>query len=187
MSSRNRRFFDDVDDDDDAAGQLKGWSRSRQANGTIHRDRRNGVSRDPLSEVRELVEDDWRETLDENFHPITLALDMLDTSSLGRAKELDKFKRANQQIEQALQSTVNEHYQGFNSSIGTYGQVTGAIDLSQQMVRSTRNALLRAKVQLSSKRADLLEMSAKSSQYQGMIKLLRQVCVDFFEYCICAF
>lgn len=172
MSSRNRRFFDDDDDDDE---QLSGWTRNRRSNGAPARDRRNGVSRDPLSEVRAIVEDEWRETLDDNFHPITLALDMLDTSSLGRAKELENFKKTNQQIETALQSTVNEHYQGFNSSVGTYGQITGSIGECQKQVRGTRDALLRAKVQLSTKRDDLLEMSAKSQQFQSMITFLRQM------------
>lgn len=171
MSRNHRRIFDDDDEGEDV-----GWTRSsRKANGTISRSRRNGVSRDPLAEVREVVEDDWRETLDDNFHPISLALDMLDRTSLGRAKDLNKFKETNQMIEQALQSTVNEHYQGFNASVGTYRQIAGSISQSQKQVRTTKAALMRAKVQLSSKRMDLLEMSARSTQYQEILKLLRDM------------
>lgn len=168
--SRTRRIFDDEDDDG-----IGGWSRNRKTSEATARNRRNGLSHDPLAEVRATVEDDWRETLDDNFHPITLALDMMDSSSLGRAKDLNKFKQTNQQIEQALQSTVNEHYQGFNSSVGTYGQLSDSIRISQKKVNSTKDALLRAKVQLSSKRLDLLDMSARTHQYQDMIRLLREV------------
>lgn len=168
--NRNRRYLDDDDSDDGDSG---GWKRAPSSTTNRTVPRRNGVSRDPLAEIRAIVEDDWRETLDDNFHPITLALDMLDTSSLGRHRELGKFKKTNQLIEQALQSTVNEHYQGFNSSIGTYGQVTGSIKQSQRQIISTKESLLRAKVQLSVKRSDLLDMSTKSQQYKDIIKLLR--------------
>lgn len=172
MSRHNRRIFDDDDDDDGA-----GWTRSNstRANGLSNRPRRNGTSHDPLTRVREVVEDNWRETLDDNFHPITLALDMLDGSSLGRAKDLNQFKETNKMIEQALQSTVNEHYQGFNASVGTYRQITGSIGQAQRQVRSTKSALLRAKVQLSSKRTDLMDMSVRSTQYQDMLKLLHDM------------
>lgn len=166
--SRGRRYLDnDLDDLDD------GWNRSATNGRGVPR--RNGVSRDPLAEVKAIVEEDWRETISEDFHPITLALDMLDKSSLGRHRELSKFKRTNEAIEQALQSTVNEHYQGFNSSIGTYGQISGSIAQSQRQIRTTKESLLRAKVQLSIRRDDLLDMTAKSQQYQDMLKLLRTV------------
>ena len=174
---RSRRFFDDDDDDDrDDMGSdnVRAWTR-RKNEVPISRDRRNGVSREPLAEVREIVEQDWREMLDENFHPITLALDMLDKSSLGRAKDLPNFREVNRQIEQALQSTVNEHYQGFNSSVGIYGQVTGSIRHSQRQVGTAKDALLRAKVQLSSKRSDLADMTKRSTHYHDTIKLLRDV------------
>lgn len=179
MNRQNRRIFDDDDDDDEEDDVA--WTRSnttRRANGLGVRVRRNGTSQDPLTHVREIVEDDWRETLDDNFHPVTLALDMLDTSSLGRAKDLSNFRETNAIIERALQSTVNEHYQGFNASIGTYRQITGSISHSQKQVDKTKAALLKAKVQLSSKRTDLLEMSARSTQYQDMLKLLYDMYVS---------
>ncbi|ORY80018.1 Sec8 exocyst complex component-specific domain-domain-containing protein [Protomyces lactucae-debilis] len=165
-----------LDDDDDEEEDDHNW-RSLSRNATTV-NRRNGVSKttnDTLGEIRGIIQSEWAETLQPDFRPIGLALDMVDTSSLGRRRDLERFRRTNQDIERALQSTVNEHYQGFNSSIGTYGQVTGAIATSQRQVGATRDALHRAKAQLSTHRDDLLDLSERSRQYNDMISLLKDI------------
>ena len=39
--------------------------------------------------------------------PVKVALDLMDTSSLGRAHMYDSFKYTHQELQQALQSIVN--------------------------------------------------------------------------------
>jgi exocyst complex component 4 len=173
MSFPRRTFLDD--DEDEEEEEDHNW---RSLGRNLTTTRRNGVSKttnDSLGEIRAIIQDEWAETLQPDFRPIGLALDMVDTSSLGRRRDLERFKRTNQDIERALQSTVNEHYQGFNSSIGTYGQVTSSIAASQKQVGATRDALHRAKAQLSTQRADLLDLSERSQQYNDMIALLKDM------------
>ena len=122
-----------------------------------------------------MIQSEWRDTTSDDYHPITLALDMLDRSSLGRHNDLRHFQQTNEMIEQALQSTVNEHYQGFNTSIGFYGQFSASVTHSQEKLLNTKEALARAKIQLSVKRGDLVEMSNKSQHFKNVIKLLKDV------------
>ena len=142
--------------------------------------RRNGLSRtsaDTLSDIRSLVKGDYPEALSDSFQPITLALEMLDTSSLGRHRELDKFKAINHEIEQALRSTVNEHFQGFNSSVGTHTFMVAAVERCQKNVTTTRDMLLRAKAQLSIQRTDLLDLNQRSRQLNEVLQVLKDMYV----------
>lgn len=140
--------------------------------------RRNGLSRssaDTLTDIRNLVKGDYPEALTEAFQPITLALEMLDTSSLGRHRELDKFRAINREIEQTLQGTVNEHFQGFNSSIGTHTYMVASVERCQKSVTSTRDMLLRAKAQLSIQRSDLLELTHRAKQLNEVLQILKDM------------
>ncbi len=104
-----------------------------------------------------------------------MALELLDSSSIGRQKDYERFKVMNSRIESALQTTVKQHYQEFNSSLGTYGTITQSINTSHTYVQMMRELLLQSRSDLSSKRTDLRGMSHKSQQDQEILKILKLV------------
>ncbi|KAJ2636739.1 exocyst subunit, partial [Coemansia sp. RSA 1287] len=53
-----------------------------------------------------------------DFNPVQLALQMMDTSSLG--KSYDEFHESYERLNMSLDGIVDEYYAGFNDSILTF-------------------------------------------------------------------
>ncbi|CAG8438987.1 8342_t:CDS:10 [Ambispora gerdemannii] len=128
-----------------------------------------------------------------------LALSLLDASSLGRGHDIAEFSRTMDSLNRALQYIVNgkqllyifhfdwmipntlnyhifsDYYQGFNSSIGTFGGVMQNIGDSQDRVREIKSQLKECKQALLSKRADLLQLWFRSQQYKEMLRILDSI------------
>lgn len=107
--------------------------------------------------------------------PVKVALQLMDHSSLGLADQQDQFQRVHAQLQSALRSVVNDHHQGFNSSIGTFHQIQASIQASQQRVRDLRLALLDAKSNLGTARPELHAYATTSQEYDKMLVLLSQI------------
>ncbi|CDS07546.1 hypothetical protein LRAMOSA01495 [Lichtheimia ramosa] len=121
------------------------------------------------------IHDGWDFMLKEDFDPVTLALALMDDSSVGKKKDYQTFRRMLRDLDVALESIVDEYYKGFNNSIGTFGGVLQHINDSQERVAEMKENLRRCKAELLEKRTDLLNMWNKSEQHKEMLNLLESI------------
>ncbi|CAG8608081.1 1861_t:CDS:10 [Dentiscutata erythropus] len=144
------------------------WKNSYSQNTQI-----NSVPVDSFREMEAVmrqINEKWDFMNSENFNPVSLALQLLDDSSLG--KDYKAFQQTKASLDRALQFIVNDYYHGFNSSIGTFGGVMKNIGDSQERVREMKSQLKACKEALLSKRSDLLQLWFRSQQYKEMIRIL---------------
>lgn len=107
--------------------------------------------------------------------PVQVALQLMDSSSLGRADQYDQFQETNEQLQRSLKAIVNEHHQGFNSSIGTFHKIQSSIQASQARVRTLKDSLAQSKGSLSTSRPELKGLAATSQSYDEMLHALSQI------------
>lgn len=107
--------------------------------------------------------------------PVQVALQLMDSSSLGRAHQYGQFQDTHKQLRRALKAIVNEHHQGFNSSIGTFHTIQNSIQASQSRLRSLKDSLEQAKIGLSSTKPELKGLAATSHSYDEMLQVLSQI------------
>lgn len=107
--------------------------------------------------------------------PIKVALQLMDSSSLGLSDQYDQFQEVHEQLQNALKVIVNEHHQGFNSSIGTFHKIQAAIHSSQQRVRTLRAGLVQAKGNLATTKPELQALAKDSQGYDQMLQVLGMI------------
>ncbi|KAI9491703.1 Sec8 exocyst complex component-specific domain-containing protein [Zychaea mexicana] len=133
---------------------------------------------DNFSEIEAVLQEihnGWDFMLDDNFDPVTLALALMDDSSVGKEKDYKTFRRMLRNLDTALEAIVDDYYKGFNNSIGTFGGVLQHINDSQDRVAQMKNSLRKCKGELLEKRTDLLNMWHKSEQHKEMLNLLETI------------
>ncbi|KAF9388690.1 hypothetical protein CPB97_000635 [Podila verticillata] len=133
----------------------------------------NPVSNPSNIDIRDLLNEEWEFMTKPDFNPVSLALELMDGSSLGRDYEM--FTLILRNIERALKDVVDGSYQGFNASIGTYGGVIDSIVDSQSRVKELRMDLKNSKESLRLRHADLVQLYNKSQQYKDMIEMLDEI------------
>ena len=111
----------------------------------------------------------------DNCVPVKVALQLMDQSSLGLADQYNQFRDTHQQLQNALKSIVNEHHQGFNSSIGTFHQIQASILASQTRVRTLKLSLVQAKGSLRTTRPELKAFATSSQSYDQMLQTLAYI------------
>lgn len=111
----------------------------------------------------------------EDCVPVQVALQLMDNSSLGRAHQYGQFQETHEQLQRALKAIVNEHHQGFNSSIGTFHKIQSSIQTSQARLRALKETLGQAKVGLSWTRPELKGLASTSQSYDEMLQVLSQI------------
>lgn len=107
--------------------------------------------------------------------PVQVALQLMDDSSVGRAHQYKQFQETHMQLQRALKAIVNEHHQGFNSSIGTFHKIQASIQSSQVRLRGLKESLAEAKTGLSSTRPELKGLASTSHRYDDMLQVLHQI------------
>ena len=107
--------------------------------------------------------------------PVKVALQLNDSSSLGLMDQYDQFQETHEQLQNALKVIVNEHHQGFNSSIGTFHKIQAAIYASQHRVRTLKAGLIAAKGSLASTRPELKSFAQTSQEYDHMLSVLATI------------
>ncbi|ORY92249.1 hypothetical protein BCR43DRAFT_508347 [Syncephalastrum racemosum] len=112
-----------------------------------------------LQAVLDEINHDWSFMLEEDFDPVTLALALMDDSSVGKGKDYRSFQRVLHDLDLALKSIVDE-YQWLDS---------------QQRVAQMKANLRKCKGELLEKRTDLLSMWFKSEQHKEMLGLLEAI------------
>ncbi|KAI9791967.1 MAG: hypothetical protein M1816_003236 [Peltula sp. TS41687] len=132
----------------------------------------NGLS---LQDVLHYIQREWSFMTEDNCVPVQVALQLMDSSSLGRAHQSDQFQETHKQLQKALRGIVNEYHQGFNSSMATFHNIQSGIHNSQNRVRSLRDGLALAQSSLSSPQPELKGLAASSQEYEDMLKILNQI------------
>ncbi|KAF6819723.1 Sec8 exocyst complex component specific domain-containing protein [Colletotrichum sojae] len=128
-----------------------------------------------IVQVLEHIKAEWPAMCQTDCVPVQLALQLLDTSSVGRAHEYRKFQETHTYLQDSLKGIVHEHHQGFNSSIGTFHKIQGSIQASQKKVRTLKEALLTSKVSLCTSDPDLKKLSAASQAYDELLTTLNEL------------
>ncbi|KAK4894962.1 exocyst subunit [Elasticomyces elasticus] len=130
---------------------------------------------DQVDEILRYISQHWSFMTSSTCCPIKTALQLMDPSSLGLADQYTQFQDVHTQLQNALKVIVNEHHQGFNSSIGTFHKIQTAIHSSQHRVRTLRAGLVQAKSSLSTARPELRAYATSSQSYEGMLAVLGQI------------
>ncbi len=125
-----------------------------------------------LDDVLRYIHQDWDFMTEENCIPVQVALQLMDSSSLGRADQYGQFKETHEQLQKSLKAIVNEHHQGFNSSIGTFHKIQSSIQNSQNRIRTLRESLVLAKSSLSTTKPELRGLATSSQGYDEMLQTL---------------
>ncbi|CAI2168626.1 9696_t:CDS:10 [Funneliformis geosporum] len=155
----------------DGGYEVRGTANAKEQNRSVKND-----SFLEMEAAMRQIKAKWEFMTSEEFNPVPLALELLDGSSLGKDYRL--FKQMKGQLDKALQYIVNDYYQGFNSSIGTFGGVMQNIGDSQERVKEMKSQLKTCKEMLMSKRSDLLQLWFRSQQYKEMIQKLEVLLRD---------
>jgi exocyst complex component 4 len=130
-----------------------------------------------IEEVLSYIKRDWDFMTEEKCVPVQVALQLMDNSSLGLASRYPQFRDIHQQLQNALRAIVNEHHQGFNSSIGTFHNIQNAIQTSQQKLRGLKESLVLAKSSLSTTKPELKGLATSSQNYDDMLQVLSSMLV----------
>lgn len=125
-----------------------------------------------LVDILRYINQQWSFMSSDNCIPVKVALQLMDSSSLGLADQYDQFRDTQQQLQNALKNIVNEHHQGFNSSIGTFHQIQASIHASQTRVRTLKQSLVQAKTNLRTTRPELKAFATSSQSYDQMLQTL---------------
>ncbi|KAJ5134369.1 hypothetical protein N7448_000608 [Penicillium atrosanguineum] len=125
--------------------------------------------------VLQSIQRDWDFMTDSECIPVHVALSLMDTSTLGKADREPDFLHMYNDIQKTLKAIVNEHHQGFNSSIGTYHKIQTNISSSQSRVRNLRTSLEESKSGLLSTKPELKGLATSSQNYDDILQLFAQI------------
>ncbi|KAG9552344.1 hypothetical protein KCU86_g7278, partial [Aureobasidium melanogenum] len=155
-----------------ASGEGRAMSRSRSRAASQMRNAENSRQ---VEEILRYIDRHWGQMANESCVPVKVALQLMDQSSLGLADQYQSFQETHQQLQNALKAIVNQHHQGFNSSIGTFHQIQASIQSSQQRVRSLKQSLVQAKGNLRTTRPELKAFAQSSQSYDHMLQTLAYI------------
>ena len=125
--------------------------------------------------VLDHIKSDWPAMCQDQCVPVQVALQLLDTSSVGRAHEYREFKKTHKYLQESLKAIVHEHHQGFNSSIGTFHKIQSSIQQSQKRVRTLKESLHQSKASLSTTDAELKKLATGSHAYDDLLQTLADI------------
>ncbi|OAQ64812.1 exocyst complex component Sec8 [Pochonia chlamydosporia 170] len=128
-----------------------------------------------ITQVLEHIRSEWPSMCENDSIPVQLALQLLDSSSVGRAHEYRKFQETHSYLQDSLKNIVHEHHQGFNSSIGTFHKIQGSIQASQKRVRELKESLASSKASLCATDPELKKLSQTSSEYDELLQTLNEL------------
>ena len=128
-----------------------------------------------IDDVLSHISENWDIMTRDDCVPVHIALQLLDYSSLGRGNDYQDFQRTSRYLQKALKAIVNEHHQGFNSSIGTFHKIQTSIQASQARVRMLRDSIKTAKTDLMVTKPELKALGASSQHYDDMLQILAQI------------
>ena len=125
--------------------------------------------------VLEHIKEKWPAMCENECVPVQIALQLLDTSSVGRAHEYNEFEQSHRFLQDSLKAIVHEHHQGFNSSIGTFHKIQASIQTSQKRVRTLKESLSQSKANLSTTDPELRKLAGASQKYDELLHILGEI------------
>lgn len=128
-----------------------------------------------IGQVLELIKKEWPAMCENDCVPVQLALQLLDTSSVGRAHEYRNFQKTHAFLQSSLRDIVHDYHQGFNSSIGTFHKIQSSIHVSQKKVRTLKESLVASKIALSATDPDLKRLHSTSKMYDEVLQTLNEL------------
>ncbi|TVY26104.1 putative exocyst complex component, partial [Lachnellula hyalina] len=128
-----------------------------------------------IADVLEHIKEEWPAMCKNDSVPVQIALQLLDTSSVGRAHEYQNFESTHKYLQDSLKAIVHEHHQGFNSSIGTFHKIQSSIQTSQKRVRQLKESLSTSKSSLATTDPELRKLATASGKYDELLHTLSEV------------
>ncbi|TVY15988.1 putative exocyst complex component sec8, partial [Lachnellula arida] len=128
-----------------------------------------------IADVLEHIKEEWPAMCKNDSVPVQIALQLLDTSSVGRAHEYQNFESTHRYLQDSLKAIVHEHHQGFNSSIGTFHKIQSSIQTSQKRVRQLKESLSSSKTSLATTDPELRKLATASGNYDELLHTLSEV------------
>ncbi|PGH18258.1 hypothetical protein AJ79_00597 [Helicocarpus griseus UAMH5409] len=129
----------------------------------------------PIEDILRMIQQEWEFMSTDECIPVQVGLQLMDSSTLGQADREPDFIRAHKQIQKSLRAIVNEHHQGFNSSIGTYHTIQSSIQSSQNRIRMLKGAMADAKAGLLTTKPELKGLATASQNYDDILQLFGQI------------
>lgn len=172
--SRDRDRDRDRDQDRDVPS-FRSRNRLRPGGNESRRLYGDGPAGSALEDVMDHIQDRWEVLTKSDCVPVQVSLQLLDTSSLGRGRDYDDFRSTGKALHKGLKTIVNEHHQGFNSSLGTFHKIQSGIQASQERVQTLKAALITARANLTVTRAGLKDLALSSQNYEDMLQVLAQI------------
>ncbi|GMF70947.1 unnamed protein product [Aspergillus oryzae var. brunneus] len=129
----------------------------------------NSAGSQAVEEVLQSIQQEWGLVASDECVPVQVALQLMDTSTLGKADREPEFLDVHNRIQKTLKSVVN------GSSIGTYHKIQSSIQSSQGRVRNLKHALEQAKSGLLSTKPELKDLATSSQKYDDIIQLFSQI------------
>ncbi|KAK2073716.1 hypothetical protein P8C59_007972 [Phyllachora maydis] len=128
-----------------------------------------------IGQVLELIKREWPAMCENDCIPVQLALQLLDSSSVGRAHEYRDFRKMHEFLQESLKNIVHDYHHGFNSSIGTFHKIQGSIQASQKKVRALKESLTTSKTALCATDPELKKLHAASQAYDHVLQALNEL------------
>ncbi|RSL69442.1 putative exocyst complex component sec8 [Fusarium duplospermum] len=128
-----------------------------------------------ITEVLDHIKREWPSMCQDDCVPVQLALQLLDSSSVGRAHEYSQFQQSHNYLQESLKGIVHEHHQGFNSSIGTFHKIQSSIQQSQKRVRALKESLANSKTSLCATDPELKKLSKTSQEFDTLVQTLNEL------------
>ncbi|CAI5760599.1 unnamed protein product [Candida verbasci] len=125
-----------------------------------------------LKEVYNTIRYDWPQILKADSNPIEMAISLLDDTSVGMAHKLQEFRILKENAEIALKNVVEEHYQLFNNSVGSYHMLLNTLRESQQDSIEIKKFLENSNKEIHDRSSLLRDLSQSSAKYSHMIEIL---------------
>lgn len=135
----------------------------------------NGPGGRQIEDVLDHISQNWDVMTRDDCIPVQVALQLMDYSSLGRGNDYQDFQKTSRQLQKSLKTIVNEHHQGFNSSIGTFHKIQASIQASQMRVRNLRDSIQGAKKDLMVTKPELKILMSSSQKYDDMLQVLGHI------------
>ncbi|KAH9948198.1 Sec8 exocyst complex component-specific domain-containing protein [Amylocystis lapponica] len=126
-----------------------------------------------IDAILDEIKDEWGAVINPDFNPVDLALQLLDDSSLG--KDIDSFRQTKNALSRALKGSVDKHYEAFAAAVPHHTALSNHLGVTQTQISEARTALQEAKDTLGSKRADLVQLWARSQTVEEMMRILDQI------------
>jgi exocyst complex component 4 len=128
-----------------------------------------------IGDVLSLIQAEWPVMASSDCVPVHVALQLLDTSSVGRAHDYRRWDRLHHHLQDSLKAVVHEHHQGFNSAIGTFHKIQSSIQTSKKRVRTLKDSLSQSKANLGTTDPELRKMATTSQNYDDLLHTLSEI------------